>query len=254
MNDFSICTRSTSSPWAYFVHYSFRLVKFGLITSLTSPRSSIPWTSWNYRSRKKRPPPEPVNISSFLVLKSLISNGIPSRWPGNIGYSILILLLYFVYIHLLSAPEEDYISVHIRIVGDFTTTLAKAVSCSLLADGDRGDIAAGGKVVGTSTNYPKVTNLPRVMIDGPFGSASKDFLNFETILLMLRHLLRRCFCADQLHLCSIFMASFQNKKDSEVHLVSHEQIQWLATCQGFKRCVEYPNWLTTLTSNDPYLR
>ena len=39
-------------------------------------------------------------------------------------------------------------------------------------------------MVGTSTNHPKVANLPRVMIDGPFGSASEDFLNFETVLLI----------------------------------------------------------------------
>ena len=85
---------------------------------------------------------------------------------------------------MLSAPEEDYISVHIRVVGDFTTALAKAVGCDFPADGDKGDIPAGGKIVGTSTNHPKVTNLPRVMIDGPFGSASEDFLNFETVLLI----------------------------------------------------------------------
>ena len=59
--------------------------KFGLVASLTYPKwSSIPWTSWDYRSRKKRQPPEPVNISSFLVLKSLIPSGIPSRWLGNL--------------------------------------------------------------------------------------------------------------------------------------------------------------------------
>jgi NADPH oxidase 2 len=87
---------------------------------------------------------------------------------------------------LLSAPEEDYISVHIRVTGDFTTALAKAVGCDFPADGvkyDR-DIPAGGKVIGTNTNHPRVTTLPRVMVDGPFGSASENFLNFETILLI----------------------------------------------------------------------
>jgi len=88
---------------------------------------------------------------------------------------------------LTSAPEEDYISVHIRVVGDFTTDLAKAVGCDFPADGvkePKGDIPAGGKVVGTNTNHPRVANLPRVMIDGPFGSASEGFLNFETVLLI----------------------------------------------------------------------
>jgi hypothetical protein len=88
---------------------------------------------------------------------------------------------------LLSAPEEDYISVHIRVNGDFTTALAKAVGCDFSADGvkdDSKDIPAGGKVIGTNTNHPRVINLPRVMVDGPFGGASENFLNFETILLI----------------------------------------------------------------------
>ena len=43
-----------------------------------------------------------------------------------------------------SAPEEDYISVHIRVVGDFTRDFAKAVGC----DFDRKEKGeAGGKVV-----------------------------------------------------------------------------------------------------------
>lgn len=44
--------------------------------------------------------------------------------------------------------------------------------------------AEGGKVVGTSTNPPLNRTLPRIMVDGPFGAASEDFLNYETILLV----------------------------------------------------------------------
>jgi len=84
---------------------------------------------------------------------------------------------------LTSAPEEDYISVHIRVTGDFTTALAKVVGCDFDAKKDKGDTLAGGKVVGTNIN-PKVSTLPRVMVDGPFGSASEDFLKFEVVLLV----------------------------------------------------------------------
>lgn len=85
-----------------------------------------------------------------------------------------------------SAPEEDYISVHIRVVGDFTTALSKAVGCDFdtKSKGVKGETPVGGKVVGTNTNPPINRTLPRVMIDGPFGSASEDFLNYETILLV----------------------------------------------------------------------
>ena len=78
-----------------------------------------------------------------------------------------------------SAPEEDYISVHIRVVGDFTSALAKAVGCDFDSKGGKEAGEAGGKVIG---NVSRV--LPRVMVDGPFGSASEDFFKYETVLLV----------------------------------------------------------------------
>ncbi|KAF7798142.1 hypothetical protein EIP86_009358 [Pleurotus ostreatoroseus] len=79
---------------------------------------------------------------------------------------------------LTSAPEEDYISVHIRVVGDFTGELAKAVGCDF--DEKRGDEKDSSRVVTAPLNRV----LPRIMVDGPFGSASEDFLNYETVLLV----------------------------------------------------------------------
>ncbi|KAK7443994.1 hypothetical protein VKT23_015391 [Stygiomarasmius scandens] len=83
---------------------------------------------------------------------------------------------------LTSAPEEDYISVHIRVVGDFTGALAKAVGCNFDDKGKKDE--AGGKVIGTDANPPFNRTLPRVMVDGPFGSASEDFLDYEVVLLV----------------------------------------------------------------------
>lgn len=85
---------------------------------------------------------------------------------------------------LTSAPEEDYISVHIRVAGDFTSAFASAIGCDFgkKGRGEKGE--AGGKVVGTAANPPINRVLPRVMVDGPFGSASEDFLNYETVLLV----------------------------------------------------------------------
>jgi len=84
---------------------------------------------------------------------------------------------------LTSAPEEDYISVHIRVAGDFTAEFARALGCEF----DKKDEKSGGdgsKVVGTQANPSFNRILPRVMVDGPFGSASEDFLNYETVLLV----------------------------------------------------------------------
>ncbi|KAH8109128.1 NADPH oxidase isoform 2 [Phellopilus nigrolimitatus] len=82
---------------------------------------------------------------------------------------------------LTSAPEEDYISVHIRVVGDFTGAFAKALGCDFDSkDAKETEKSGAGKVVPPPVNRV----LPRVMVDGPFGSASEDFLKYETVLLV----------------------------------------------------------------------
>jgi len=107
--------------------------------------------------------------------------------------------LFIFYIHTyppyrllpqyFSAPEEDYISIHIRVVGDFTHEFANALGCDFdKKSGEKsGEVekgAAGGRVVGTDVNPPLNRVLPRIMVDGPFGSASEDFLKYETVLLV----------------------------------------------------------------------
>ena len=65
---------------------------------------------------------------------------------------------------LTSAPEEDYFSVHIRIVGDWTQRVA-----------DNLGIGSG--------EFQQSWQLPKIFIDGPFGTASEDVFNFEVALL-----------------------------------------------------------------------
>ncbi|KAF2459341.1 ferric reductase NAD binding domain-containing protein [Lineolata rhizophorae] len=95
---------------------------------------------------------------------------------------------------LTSAPEEDYISVHVRCVGNFTKALAKSLGCEFEKRGS-GAKGAGGAAPGV----PQVKGvaedaagadpalrrvLPRVYIDGPFGSASEDVFKFEIAVLV----------------------------------------------------------------------
>lgn len=54
----------------------------------------------------------------------------------------------------VQAPEEDYFSVHIRIVGDWTEEVARQMGIG------RGD-------------FQQSWELPRIAIDGPFGTASE---------------------------------------------------------------------------------
>ncbi|KAJ4290873.1 hypothetical protein N0V90_010069 [Kalmusia sp. IMI 367209] len=79
---------------------------------------------------------------------------------------------------LTSAPEEDYISVHVRMVGDFTRALGKALGCNL----DKGKGEKGEKDGATEVALRQI--LPRVYIDGPFGSASEDVFKFEVAVLV----------------------------------------------------------------------
>lgn len=66
---------------------------------------------------------------------------------------------------LTSAPEEDHFSAHIRIVGDWTEALYQACG------GDR-------------TEPQAAWTLPKVAIDGPFGTASEDVFRYEVVMLV----------------------------------------------------------------------
>ncbi|XP_068165263.1 cytochrome b-245 heavy chain [Antennarius striatus] len=66
---------------------------------------------------------------------------------------------------LTSAPEEDYFSAHIRIVGDWTQALYKACG-------------------GDATEPLEAWKLPKIAIDGPFGTASEDVFRYEIVMLV----------------------------------------------------------------------
>jgi len=91
---------------------------------------------------------------------------------------------------LTSAPEEDYISVHVRCVGDFTKALGKTLGCNFERDGEKkgpeGSAVVGvddrAAIAGVDPAIRKV--LPRVYVDGPFGSASEDVFKYEIAVLV----------------------------------------------------------------------
>jgi NADPH oxidase 2 len=77
--------------------------------------------------------------------------------------------------------HPTYISVHIHVVGDFTGALARSMGCDFDM---RANKDSAGCLVAVDADPHLNRVLPRVLIDGPFGSASKDFLNYETVLLV----------------------------------------------------------------------
>ena len=88
---------------------------------------------------------------------------------------------------LTSAPQEDHISVHVRMVGNFTKQLGKALGC-MEPKGEKKQrsevVSMAPNARNRATNYGLQKLLPRVYIDGPFGSASEDVFKFETALLV----------------------------------------------------------------------
>ena len=78
---------------------------------------------------------------------------------------------------LTSCPEEDYLSVNIKMVGDWTNAFGSALGCETGTPGKKGKAEDGKKETQVDGQGKKVLImnrvLPRIMIDGPFGSASE---------------------------------------------------------------------------------
>jgi hypothetical protein len=64
------------------------------------------------------------------------------------------------------------------MVGDFTKALGAALGCEMSGDDEK---EKGGQ---QEVKPPLNKVLPRVMVDGPFGSASEDYFKFEVAVLV----------------------------------------------------------------------
>ncbi|KAJ3009725.1 hypothetical protein HKX48_007779 [Thoreauomyces humboldtii] len=71
---------------------------------------------------------------------------------------------------LTSSPHEEFVSIHIRVAGDWTTAFAKRCGCRF---GDKDE-----------AGMSPPTSLPFIMIDGPYGSASEDVFDYEAAILV----------------------------------------------------------------------
>lgn len=65
------------------------------------------------------------------------------------------------------------------MVGDFTKALGEALGCDLNDKSNEKDGNGDEQQQQREIRPPLNRVLPRVMIDGPFGSASEDFYKFE---------------------------------------------------------------------------
>ncbi|KAL3529023.1 hypothetical protein ACH5RR_008345 [Cinchona calisaya] len=81
---------------------------------------------------------------------------------------------------ITSAPRDDYLSVHIRTLGDWTRQLRTVFSevCQPPPTGKSGLLRADFL---QGENNP---NFPRVLIDGPYGAPAQDYKKYDVVLLV----------------------------------------------------------------------
>lgn len=70
---------------------------------------------------------------------------------------------------LTSSNYDEFLSIHVRVVGDWTSEFAKRVGCRF-DDQDK--------------HLPPPKSLPFVMVDGPYGAASEDVFDYDVSVLI----------------------------------------------------------------------
>jgi NADPH oxidase len=97
---------------------------------------------------------------------------------------------------ITSAPEDPYVSVHIRQVGDFTRGLGErlgvgpAVVAAMTKAAMKGSEKDEKSLMGTRGDFVELDSstsskpLPVVRIDGPYGAPAEDVFNVEVAVLI----------------------------------------------------------------------
>ncbi|KAJ1653323.1 hypothetical protein IWQ61_006532 [Dispira simplex] len=113
---------------------------------------------------------------------------------------------------LTSAPEDDYISVHIRMAGDWTRQFAERLGCNTGKPGGmetkrfnpirhktirrvgsgrgKGKTREKSEIVNLSVNpsyataAPTLQGLPRIRVDGPFGAPTEHVFDYKVSVMV----------------------------------------------------------------------
>ena len=96
---------------------------------------------------------------------------------------------------ITSAPEDPYVSVHIRQVGDWTHALGErlgagpSVVAAMTKAAMNGSEKDDDDMLGNRGNFVELdsssaNSLPAVRIDGPYGAPAEDVFNSEVAILI----------------------------------------------------------------------
>ncbi|KAM6557602.1 hypothetical protein CsatB_004621 [Cannabis sativa] len=78
---------------------------------------------------------------------------------------------------ITSAPGDDYLSVHIRQLGDWTQELKRVFSAACEAP-------VAGKSGLLRADETTKKSLPKLLIDGPYGAPAQDYRKYDVLLLV----------------------------------------------------------------------
>lgn len=78
---------------------------------------------------------------------------------------------------ITSAPSDDYVSVHIRTLGDWTRELKRVFS-------EACEPPAGDKSGLLRADETTKKRLPKLLVDGPYGAPAQDYKKYDILLLV----------------------------------------------------------------------
>ncbi|KAJ4832374.1 hypothetical protein Tsubulata_022309 [Turnera subulata] len=79
---------------------------------------------------------------------------------------------------ITSAPGDDYLSVHIRIVGDWTEELKRVYTA------ENGAQAVTNRAKFCQQGHLDHRGQPKLYLDGPYGAPAQDYQNYDVLLLV----------------------------------------------------------------------
>ncbi|CAA0812127.1 Respiratory burst oxidase homolog protein F [Striga hermonthica] len=78
---------------------------------------------------------------------------------------------------ITSAPDDDYLSIHIRQLGDWTHELKRVFSLAC-------EPPLAGKSGLLRADETTKKSLPKLLIDGPYGAPAQDYRKYDVLLLV----------------------------------------------------------------------
>ncbi|XP_010251608.1 PREDICTED: respiratory burst oxidase homolog protein A-like [Nelumbo nucifera] len=78
---------------------------------------------------------------------------------------------------ITSAPDDNYLSIHIRQLGDWTQELKRVFS-------EACEPPVGGKSGLLRADETTKKSLPKLLIDGPYGAPAQDYQKYDVLLLV----------------------------------------------------------------------